>query len=879
MRTRTPIQPPRWAQKLLSWYCRAELLEDLEGDLTEYFQRNLKNKGPSRARLNYVIDVFKFIRPYTLRKPEFLNLLIQWLMIGSYIKTSGRSIIRNKLFSSINIIGLSISMSVGLLMISMLKDLYSYDRFHEKHARIYRLISQHQYNGDKSQSFRATTSLSNAKTIEASISGIEDVAVLQRGFSGDISNGEKVIPLSGYWASASISDVFSFKLLRGNPATALKAPYSVILTEASAKKIFGQEDVLGKTVTFKNGDGYTITGIMQDIPSFSHVKFEMLGSLSTRELLRKDNPAEIALDDNNNQTWAYLLLAPGADPGVLEKNLNTLAAIEDPDKKNWHIERALQPMDDIVTGENLSNQIGQTMGSTVIWIFSALTFIVILSACLNYTNLSIARSFKRAREIGIRKTIGALRGHVIAQFIVESVVIALLALGLSFVLFLLIRPHFLSMESSLQELLVLELTPSLVFLFILFAIFVGISAGFFPALFFARINTIQVLKNISAMSVFKGITARKALIIFQYSISIIAITSTIILYRQYKHFIAYNLGFTTENIINIRVKSDKAELLKKELLEMAEVKGISQSALISGIGHYWDTMMKNPLHPQDSATVFFNIIDEHYLPLHDHTFIAGRNFTPRAGTAPETEVIVNQAVLKRLNISPENPRNAIDEMIRVAGKDLRIVGVLSDFEYGKANSRAPKEVVMRYSNEHNGCLNVKVLSGDWPATLARIESAGKKIDPAHPIYPKFYSEEIEEGFRGLKASMKVGGFMAVLIIVVASIGLLGMVVFTTETRLKEISIRKVHGASETRLLYLLSKGFLFLLAVATMIGLPVTYLFFDKVLLPQVFHHAPIAISDMVMGFTAVAIVALMMIGSQTLKAARTNPAEVLKTE
>ncbi len=799
-------------------------------------------------------------------------------MIGSYIKTSGRSIVRNKLFSFINIVGLAISMSVGLIMIAMLSDVFSFDTFHENHGRIYRVISQNQYMGQKDRSFDATTSLKAATVMKESFAGIEEVAILNIGFSGDVTSDEKTIPLTGFWANESLLKVFSFQLLEGDPATALRTPFSVVLTEKSARKLYGDTNVLGKTISLNKNRDYTITGILKDIPAFSHIKFDMLGSLSSREIVEKDDLPEMVWD-NTWSTWTYVLLPDHADLAALKKNFDKLSEKEDKALKFTHIELALQPLDDIMTGENLSNQIGPVMGGTTVWILGSLSFIVILCACLNYTNLSIARSFRRSREVGIRKTIGALKSHVVNQFIVESVIIALLSLVLSFVLFLMIRPHFISMEPSLQELLVLDLSPKLVILFILFALIVGVSAGFFPALFFARINAIQVLKNLSAVPVLKGITIRKVLIVFQYSVSIIAIAATLIIQKQYSHFIAYDLGFTTENILNIPLQGNNAELLKKELLELPEVKGISQSLVITSLGDYWGGVMQNSKNPQDSASVYYNIIDENYLPLHEHALIAGRNFKARAGKAGETEVIVNQQVLKRFNIGGQNPANAIDEILMFDKKDLRIIGVMKDFEYGRANSRNNKEVIMRYSNDQTAFLNVKILSGNWSATFSKIEAIWKKIDPVHPLHAKFYNDQLEEAFIGLKASVKVGGFLAFLVICIASFGLLGMVVFTTETRLKEISIRKVLGASEPRLLYLLSKGFLFLLLIAAAIALPLTYLFFERILLPKIANHAPIGVTELFAGVLAVMLIALLMIGSQTLKVARSNPAEVLKAE
>ena len=875
------VKPPRWARQLLAWYCRPRLLEDLEGDLNEYFDRNVKARGPRWARLIYVLDVFKFFRLYTVRKPEFINLLVHWIMIGSYIRTSGRSLVRNKLFSAINIIGLAISMSTGLLIIAMMADVLSYDKFHQNYGRIYRVISLYEYNGKKDTDFHATTSLKAAAAIKDSFTGVEDVAIL-KGFSGDVSFDTQTMPLSGYWANESFFNVFSFQLLQGNPASALAPPFSLVLTEKSALKIFGNGDALGKVIVFNKGGEnekeYTITGILKDVPRFSHIKFDMLASLSTRQVTEAENPRELAWD-NIWGTWAYALLPDETQVSDVKKSLAQLSALEDKAVAHTHIELDLQPLADIMAGENLSNQIGQTMGSTVLKIFGGLAFIVVLCAGLNYTNLSIARSIRRSREVGIRKTIGALRSHVINQFMVESVMIALLALLFGFGLFLFIKPHFLSIESSLQELLLLELTPMLVLFFLLFAIAVGICAGIFPALFYARINAIQVFKNLSAIPVLKGVTVRKALIVFQYCISIMAITATLIFYQQYKHFIAYDLGFTTENILNIRLQGNKAELLKKGLLEMPEVREISQSGMITGIGHYWGTSMKNPQDPHDSTGVNYNVIDENYLPLHDHELLAGANFKGKAPDVEKTEVIVNQRVLKRFNLTDHGPSDAIGEVLRVKGRALTIVGVMKDFEYGKANSTLNKEVIMLYAPDEAQYLNVKILSTDWPETYSKIETLWKSIDRIHTLDAKFYDEQIQDSFQGLNASMKVASFLALLIICIASIGLLGMVVYSTETRLREVSIRKVFGAGEMRLLYLLSRGFLWLLIIASAISLPVTWLFFERILLPEIGNHAPLRLFEMSAGFLGVMLIAILLIGTQTLKIARANPAEVLRGE
>jgi putative ABC transport system permease protein len=258
-----PPEPPRWARNLLRWYCRPDLLEDLEGDMNEYFERNLKTKGAKRARWIYILDALKFFRPYTIRKPEFLNLIIHWLMLGSYLKTSRRSLVRNKLFSFINIIGLAVSMSVGLLVIAFLTDLFSYDQFQEKRHRTYRILTRNE-SVDKSVMDLASTSLKAGFKIRETIAGVEDLTLIRRGFYSDAKvNDETIIPLEATWADPSFLKIFTFPMLKGNPATALKEPYSLVITEKTARKLFGEAEALGKTVRFDTVN-YTVTGVLKN---------------------------------------------------------------------------------------------------------------------------------------------------------------------------------------------------------------------------------------------------------------------------------------------------------------------------------------------------------------------------------------------------------------------------------------------------------------------------------------------------------------------------------------------------------------------------------------------------------------------------------------
>jgi putative ABC transport system permease protein len=868
-------RPPRWAQRLLSWYCKPSLLEDLEGDLNEYFKRNLKNKGAARARLIYVIDVLKFLRPYTVRKPEFLTLLIHFMMIGSYFKTSRRSLVRNKLFSFINVFGLAVSMSVGLLVIAFISDLSSYDDFHEKKDRIYRVITSHQPTGQRGMHF-ASTSVKAGRIIRESVPGVGDLTILRSGFSGDATAGAKTLPVEGIWADDSFLRVFTFPLTKGNPASALREPYSLIVTQKTAQKLFGSADPLGKIVRFDTLN-YTVTGVMKDIPKLSHLQFEALVSFPTLVLQQARDP-NFTSWENIWQNYVYIALPEKSTVETIDSSMGEINKQENAALQQKQISISLQPLKQIVTSGGLSNSIGPTVNSSLLWILAGLAFVIILSACFNYTNLSIARSLRRTREVGIRKVIGALKSHVLGQFITESVIISMLALTFSFALFLFLRKQFLSLDPHLARLATLDISPRIIGYFIGLSAITGIVAGFFPALFFSRVNAIQVIRDSSSLKVFRHVSMRKALIVTQYTISLIFITTTLIGYKQYRGMLTFDLGYTTKNILNMKLHGNKPDLLKKELAEIPEVTGISKSMMVTSLGSAYGAQVKYE-DARDSAMVWQNLVDENYLPLHKHRLLAGKNFVFRPKKGEDSEVIVNEELLKRFDIAKRDPEKALGKNILVDGRKLTIVGVLKDFHYGTLENRI-EPVMLRYSaDEPWGYLNISINSKDAVATMAGIEKAWRKIDKVHPLDAKFYDDQIEEAYSQFSVMIKVIGFITFLAICIASLGLFGMVVFTTETRLKEISIRKVLGASETGLVYLLSKGFLLLLTISALIALPGTYLFFDKIVLQNFPYHQPIGMQVLFSGLIAVMLIAFFLIGSQTLKASRRNPAKVLKSE
>ncbi len=868
-------RPPRWAERFLEWYCRPEMLEDLQGDLHEYFQRNIATKGLWPARLIYIIDAFKFFRSYTVRQPKITHPMNHLSIIRNYFKTSFRSLGKNKLFSAINVFGMAISMSVGLLLIAFVAELKTFDTFHANYDRIYRVINTWQQKGETPEGF-ASTSILAGKKIRELVPGIDDAVLINRDFSRDLVYEGKTLPFEGLWASESFFRVFSFELLSGNAETALKDPYSLVLTETAAQRLFGYGDVTGKMVGI-DGENYTITGLMKDPPKNAHLQFEMLGSLITADHKKQAEQDENWLKWTNMwSNYVYLLLPQKPDLDAVNRGLAAISREENSKLEKVQIQMGLQPLRETVVGRNLSNEIGFNIDQLFIWILTGLALVVMLSACFNYTNLSIARALRRSREVGIRKVAGASRRQVFLQFTLEAVLIALFSLVFSYFLFLLIRPGFLAVDAEFLEFVTLRPALKVYLYFGLLAIGVGVVAGFFPALFFSRIDPVRVIKDISKLKLLKHINVRKGLITFQYILSICFIVAVSIGYKQYKYSLNFDLGFSTENILNINLKGNPPALLTRELAQMPEITGISASLMVPSVGNTYSSTIKY-LDPGDSTHIYYNYIDEHYLPLHEHEIIAGENFRGSVTEGKEeTEVIVNEKTLERFQVG--TPAEAIGKELLIDRKKLRIAGVVRDFHYSKVTDPIHC-FAFRSDPSQLQVLNLKTASSDMAATMQKIEAAWKKIDAVHPFEARFYDEEIERAYDSFTIMIKIIGFLAFLAISIASFGLLGMVVFTTETRLKEVSIRKVLGATEGRLVLMLSRGFLLLLSLASLIAIPVTYYLFDKVLFAGIAFRAPIGFWELFSGAFVVIGIALLAISSQTIRIARANPATTLGSE
>ena len=866
--------PPKWANRLLEWYCREDKLEDLRGDLLEYFGRNVNNKGKRLAGLIYILDVLKFFRIYTIKKINSRH-MSSFHLFNNYWKTSVRSLARNRLFASINIIGLAVSMSVGLVMIVFISELLSFDTFHEKRDRIYRVLSSWKGITDDEPLDLASTGVLVGKKLQDDYTGLEEVMIMRRGAGFDIKVEDKTLPLAGHWVEDSFFDIFSFEVISGNPATMLTEPYSLVITEETLEKFYDNQDVLGKTVEVDGEHSFVITGVIKNPPKNSHISFDFLASFSTWESMEKQKGNDGLLNWNNIWMYhVYMLIEEGTDKDAIQAHLNQISSEENANSDRYSIQLQLEHLSEILPGKDLSNRIGPGMELKTLYIIIGLTLIVILSACFNYTNLSIARSLRRAKEVGIRKVVGASGFQVFFQFIIEAIILSLVALAVSAGLFYLIKPEFLTLDLA-GDFISLDLALRTIVYFIVFGVSIGILAGFLPAFILSKVRSLMALKDASKMKLLSGVNLRKVLIVFQFTLSIGFIIAATISYKQYMFAVNFDLGFTTESILNVRTQGNDTQLLANEFSTVPGVEMVSRSGFVLSSGNIWAGTVKFE-DPMDSIDAHYVQVDENFLELHNFELLAGENFPMRPDSSAEQYVIANEQFIDRFQMG--TPSEAVGKMIDFDEKKLQIIGVVKDFQHRTIGGKI-EPFLFRKRPKSFYFVNLKINSADMTGVLANLEEIWDKHDNVHAFRAEFFDDRIQDAYSEYQMMFKVVSFLSVVAVSIASMGLLGMAVYSTESRIKEISIRKVLGATEKNLVYLLSRGFMLLIVIASVVAVPLTFYLFDEMVLGDQANRLAIGVFELFFGVVLIFGIGLIMIGWQTFKAARANPATTLRDE
>ncbi len=790
-------------------------------------------------------------------------------LLGNNLKTSYRYIRKDRLFSGINVFGLAISMSIGLFVINLISEIRSYDHFHQNGSEIYRIISRYDY-GDGRKFDLATSSPYMAHALDEYNDLFKHKALLQDRFGGLADTGEKQLPIDGLYATSEFLNIFTFPLLQGNDLSVLDDPYSIILTKETGRRLFNRDDPMGKSIDI-DGKSYVVKGIIENPPYNSHIQFNSLISYSTYELEQQDDE-QFSAPSNVFRNYIYLQIDDPNDIARLEDAISSINKAGDEILEDRSIKSELQPLKDIFTGEELSNQIGNHMPSYILFILAGLALLVILVACFNYTNLSLARSLRRTKEIGVRKVTGASRANLFFQFSVESILIALIALVVALPFYYLVRQQMLEVQQS-DPLVELNLTVPVIISFILFSVTIGFVAGLLPSTALSRLNITRILKFNQAPKVWSAISLRKVLVFIQFSFSLIFILITLFAWKQYRHLLNFDLGFNTDHIVNVDLQRQDADILAQELSYLPEVTAISKAQYQPNTGRIHITYARFN-STSDSSRVHINSVDEHYLSLHEYTIISGRDFLDYGERSDD--VIVNETLLRHFQIGA--PEESLGTLLTVDGEDRKIVGVVQDFRH--SNLGEPIEpYVFSYDPSLFGSLNLKISSKDMVETMAGLEAVWKKLEPNYPLEASFYDEQISQNYEMLSILIKCIGFVAFLTIIVAGLGLLGMSVYNVQTRIKEIGVRKVLGATPFQIISKLTGSYMIIVLSAIVVSTLVTYFIINNVVLIDLPDYAPMGIVEILLSVGIVLAVSSLILGLQSYKASQINPAITLKSE
>ncbi|WP_426667123.1 ABC transporter permease [Mucilaginibacter sp. McL0603] len=794
-------------------------------------------------------------------------------MIRNYIKTAFRNLWRNKAFSVINIVGLSVGLACCMLIFLYTMDEVSYDRFNVKADKIYHLTATFTSPSGEAHKISSTGQIHGPSFKEA-IPEIQDFVRLQSA-NYTIKKGNDVFDQDALFTDDNFFSVFTFPLLQGNPKTALKDIHSVVLSEEIAEKYFGKKDVMGQVLNLKVGDNFqpfTVSAVMKKSPQNSSVKIKMLLPMKFNQLT------------NNDTHWVnfflntFFIVKPGTNIKSLETKINKVfnqeaaSQIKDEQKNGFtdKVSFGLQPLLQMHTSTDFPADNGLSDASNPVYsyILTGIALFILVIACINFVNLTVARSIKRAKEIGIRKVVGGQRGQLIMQFLGESFVLSFVAFVLAIVLVQLALPFFNTLANkalSFSYLLSFKLVAGYIGIFLL----TGILAGFYPALVLSGFNPVQSLYN---RQTFMGKNyLSKGLVILQFTLSTFLIISTITIYSQFNFLMNYDLGYNDKNVVSINsfgLDKQKLALFKTELSKDPAIKSITADQ-----GGRWGTIA----HVNNGQKLEFDMkhIDEDYLPLFEVPVMKGRNFSKDMVSDSGNSVLVNESFVRAAGW-----KKPIGETVDFFynKKKYTVVGVVKDYHFLSLTEKIPAMLYSMNPQYPYGNIFIKINGTNKSAALNHIEREFKQVFPFIPYQYIFKDAQNAEQYDKESKWKQIVTFGAILTIFISCIGLFGLATLSAEKRKKEIGIRKVLGASVEGIVRKLSTDFLILVLLSAIIAVPAALWAMHKWLENYPYR---ISMNAWIFLFAAafVAIIALATVGFQAIKAAIANPVDSLRSE
>ncbi|MEP7323753.1 MAG: ABC transporter permease [Saprospiraceae bacterium] len=793
-------------------------------------------------------------------------------MIKNYFLVAFRNIKKHGVYSIINISGLAIGLTACFLIFLYVRFELSYDQFHTKLDRIYRLVTDIKTPSEVIKT--GNTSWAFGPNIKPEFPEVEAFARVEKA-SLYVRNGEnKFQEDQAFYADSTLFEIFDFKIVSGNPHTVLKDPLSIVLSETTARKYFNTTNPIGQTMILRDDTTVAkVTGVMKDMPLNSQIQADMFVSMSTRTQIFNKGIEE---EWGGFGTSTYLLLKPGADPNQLTAKFPAFIEAKNGEQRKqsqMFFTFLLEPMKDVY----LRSTRGSFQNGSIrnVYVFSIVAIFILLLACINFINLTTARSAERGREVGIRKVAGAAGSQLISQFMGESVILCLFAFILTLGCSYLFLPLFNKMAGKI-------ISPGIfhqgfpILILLSTSIGVGLLAGIYPAVILSSFQPVTVLKG-RFTSGHRGVTLRKSLVVMQFVISITLIIGTLVVYRQTNFMRSHDLGFNKDQMLILDTKNDPAKLaFLQELSNLNSIKSTSIGSAVPGGGNSGAySQIENKQGDFQIANLDVYFVDYNYIPQYQMTMVAGRAFSKEFGTDTTQAMVINETAVHLFGYA--SPSDAIGRKFKQWGREGNIIGVVKDFHF-RALQQKIKPLTMRMEPGRFNKITAKVQTSALPETIAAVENLWKKILPNRPFSYYFLDEFFDRQYRGEERFGKLFFNFAILAIFISCLGLLGLASYSTLQRTREIGIRKVVGASVFSIVNLLSKDFIKLVCVSILIAAPLAWFGINK-WLQDFEYRVNIGWWVFVLAGMMAITIALLTVGFQAIRAAVAKPVKSLRIE
>lgn len=883
-----------WALKLLRWFCPDHLVEEIEGDLMQKYEKDIKSFGEGKAKRRLLGNTILFFRPGIIVRHKSLKHLINTIMLRNYVKIAVRNLSVHKANTAINVFGLVVGIASALVILTIIRFELSFDQFHTHADRIYRVVRVSKVEGQ--EEFRTGVSYPLPEALRSDIASIEKIAALQYYQAAQVdildekgSTERKFKETNGVaLVEPSFFTIFDFnetgfKWIAGNPENALTQPFSVVLTRSIAQKYFSDLNILGKTVRLEQQLDFTVTGIIEDLPPNTDFPFTIFASYSTfYEIQAKQMKDDWWSVSDENQ--CFIVLPSSISKEDMEKQIEQVHAAHSPKQLSQSRFYKLQALSEMHQDERFGNFNLRTVSKNTLWALALAGIVLVLVACVNYINLATARSTLRSKEIGIRKVLGSKRSQLVIQFLSEAFVVVLIASVIGIFMAELALANLHSLLNVIPENHLIT-DPFVLQSLVAIILVITFLAGFYPALIVSRFNSITAIKN-KLTSAGAGGYLRKTLVVFQFSITQVFAIGTFIVISQMEYFKNGDLGFEKEAIINVSIPAAddiKLKTFRDQLQTNSRISKVSVSSTTpSGFkrNRWFTDIQRKEADTKENLVCEYQSVDPDYFELYKLRFEAGRNFSFNDTLQ---NIIINHTLA--LKAGYKTAEEAIGSQMQLDNKDYIVIGVIYDF-YSESMKEGFGKLAFRMNPQHYMMASIKLNTTQNnhhnEATLQEaIQGIEKVWDQTYPETAfdyRFFDENIKAFYQEESKFSKLLQIFSMIFLFIGCLGLYGLISFVVNGKMKEVAVRQIFGASFINILILISKDYFRLIILAFLIASPIAYYFMNHWLSGFV-NHIDISWWIIITPGIIVLGVALIAISGQTLRAAQSNPADTLKHE